>query len=67
SSLNTILANLAVLYAIRQLKRRKFIRIAIHPEGFTTRRSLVENVLKKVLHAGYNFMTYRTYLELTDT
>lgn len=67
SSLNTILANLAVLYAIRQLKRRKFIRIAIHPEGFTTRRPLVENVLKKALRTGYNFMTYSTFLELTDT
>lgn len=67
SSLNTILANLAALYAIRQLKRRKFIRIAIHPEGFTTRRTLVENVLKTALHEGYNFMTYSSFLELAET
>ncbi len=66
SSLNTILAKLAALYAIRQLKRRKFIRIALHPEGFKTRRILVKNVLKTALRAGYKFVTYSTFLEQVD-
>jgi len=66
SSLNPVLANLSALYAIRQLKRRKFIRIVIHPEGFTTSRTLVENVLKTALRAEYNFVTYSTFLELAD-
>ncbi len=66
SSLNMVLANLAALYAIRQLKRKKFIRIAIHPEGFSSRRTFVENILKMALHAGYNFVTYSTLLELAD-
>ncbi|MFQ6125780.1 MAG: DUF2334 domain-containing protein [Candidatus Heimdallarchaeota archaeon] len=67
SSLNKVLVNLAVLYAKRQLKRRKFIRIAIHPEGFSSRRIFVGNILKLARRAGYNFVTYSTLLELADT
>ncbi|MFX0210612.1 MAG: DUF2334 domain-containing protein [Candidatus Hodarchaeota archaeon] len=63
SFLNKILANLAALYAIRQLKHKKLIRIAIHPEGFTTRRTLVESVLKTAISEGYNFVTYSTFLD----
>ena len=67
SALNTILANLAALYATYQVSKRKVIRIAIHPEGFATRRTLVEGVLKKAIRAGYYFVTYRTFLNLDDT
>lgn len=64
--MNNILAQFALLYARYLVAKKSLIRIAIHPQGFKTRKSLIENLLKKIINAGYDFMTYRSYLNLAN-
>ena len=47
---NNLLAQFALLYARYLVAKKSLIRIAIHPQGFKTRKSLVENVLKKIIN-----------------
>jgi len=66
SSLNYILAHFAGLYARYLVAKRNLIRIVIHPQGFNIRKNLVESVLKRVIEAEYDFMTYGAFLNLVD-
>ncbi len=62
SRINTQLAIITYRYALSRLKKGKLIRIAIHPEGFAERRHLVTAVLQQAIQFGYDFTTYREFL-----